>query len=105
MFTGSVFGSPGCALACGLWQSRHSPDCAPRCGTLAVSIFFACSSWQVTQSALVSVCVSTTLPSFAVAWQMSQVLSANGGCRNFAISLGPADWCGSWQLRQFAVPN
>ena len=102
MLTASVFGKPGWLLACGLWQSVQSPI-APGCGTLAVSISLALSSWQVTHSDLASACVSTTFPSFAGAWQVSQLFASNGGCMNFAISLGEADWCGSWHSRQLAV--
>src|SRR5690348_12667116 len=104
MLTASVLGSPGCLLACGLWQSVQSPA-APGCGTFAVSIFLACSSWHVTQSDFTSFCASTTFPSFAWAWQTSHCLSANGGWVNFAISLGAAESCGSWQVVQSAVAN
>src|ERR1700686_5024279 len=92
--TASLLGNPGWLLACGLWQSVQSPA-APGCCTLALSISLALSSWQVTHSALASVCVSTTFPSFAGAWQTSHCLSANGGWVNFATSLGAADWWGS----------
>ena len=34
-------------------------------------------------------------PVFGRSWQTSHCLSANGGCVNFAISLGAADSCGS----------
>src|ERR1700733_14123919 len=104
MSTALVFGSPGCRLACGLWQSVQSPA-APGCCTFAVSISLALSSWQGTQRALALGCVSTSFPSFAGAWQTSHCLSAKGGWVNFAISLGAADWCGSWQLTQLAVSN
>src|SRR5579859_7696910 len=90
MLTASVLGNPGDLLACGLWQSVQSPA-APGCCTFAFSIFSAWSPWQVTQSDFTSVCVSTTLPSFAGAWHVSHDLSANGGCRNCRISLGAAD--------------
>ena len=53
-----------------------------------MSISLALSSWQVTQRDLTSVCVSTTFPSFAGAWQVSQLFASKGACRNFAISLG-----------------
>src|ERR1039458_2794930 len=102
MSTPLVLGSPGCRLAWGLWQSVQSPA-APGCWTLAFSICSAFSEWQVTQSDLASACVSTTLPSFAGAWQTSHCFSANGGCMNFAISLGTSDWWGSWQGRQSAL--
>src|ERR1035438_4395412 len=102
MLTGSVLGKPGSLAACGLWQSVQSPM-APGCGTLAESISLALSSWQVTQIDLASAWVSTTLPSFAGAWQVSQLLASKGGCRNFTISLGDADWCGSWHSRQLAA--
>src|SRR5271167_3517816 len=92
--TALVLGSPGCRLAWGLWQSVQSPA-APGCGTFAVSMSLALSSWQVTHSALVSACVSTTFPSLAGEWQTSHCLSANGACVNFAISLGAADSWGS----------
>ena len=78
---------------------------APGCGTLAESISLALSSWQVTQSDLASVCVNTTLPSLAGAWQVSQLLASKGACWNFAISFGESDWCGSWHCMQFAVAN
>src|SRR5208283_2402559 len=104
MFTLSVFGNPGCALAWGLWQSVQSPA-APGCCTFAFSICSALSEWQVRQRSLTLAWVRTTLPFFAAAWQVSQLLSANGGWVNLAISLGAADWCGSWHCRQFAVPN
>src|SRR6476620_318595 len=99
MLTESVFGKPGCLLACGLWQSVQSPI-APGCGTFAPSICLALSSWQVRQTALASVWVSTTFPSFAGAWQVSQVLASKGTCWNLVISLGDADWCGSWHSMQ-----
>ena len=69
-------------LACGLWQSVQSPI-APGCGTLALSICLAFSSWHVTQMDFASACVSTTFPSFAGAWHTSHCLSANGGCMIF----------------------
>src|SRR5579863_3103086 len=100
--TAFVLGSPGCRLACGLWQSVQSPA-APGCCTFAFSIFSALSLWQVTQIDFTSACTSTTLPSLAAAWHVSQDLSANGGCRNCRISFGEADWCGSWQLVQSAA--
>src|SRR5579871_2282505 len=102
MLTLSDLGRPGCRDACGLWQSVQSPA-APGCGTLAESIALAFSSWQVTHSDLASACVSTTFPFLGALWQTSQFLSAKGGCVNFAISLGAADWCGSWQVTQSAV--
>ena len=72
ILTASVFGKPG--LAAGV---RVVAICAvarrARMRTLAVSISLALSSWQVTQSAFASVCVSTTFPSFAGAWQVSQL--------------------------------
>src|SRR3974390_944732 len=95
--TGLGFSSRGDRLACGLWHATHSP-CAPGCGTLAPSIFFACSSWHIAQNARESLWVRTTLPSFAGWWQVSQLLSANGGCTCFCISLGNAESCGLWQL-------
>src|SRR4051812_39285261 len=104
IFTASVFGGPGVLLAWGLWQSVQSPM-APGCGTFAVSISFALSSWQVVQRAFTSGCVSTTFPSLAGAWQVSQLLPWNGTCWNFAISLGESDWWGSWHCVQFAVAN
>src|SRR5260370_14069410 len=102
MLTESVLGKPGWLLACGLWQSRQSLA-APGCGTLAVSISLALSSWQVTQIDFASFCVRTTFPSFVAAWQVSQALSANGPCMNLAISLGESDWCGSWHSTQLEV--
>src|SRR6202044_604548 len=90
MLTPSVFGSPGSLLACGLWQSVQSPA-APGCGTFALSISFALSSWQVTHRALASACVSTTFPSFAGAWHISQLRDSNGGCWNLVINFGDAD--------------
>ena len=90
ILTESVFGNPGWLLACGLWQSMQSPA-APGCGTFAESICFALSSWHVTHSAFVSVCVSTTFPSFAGWWQVSQPFPWNGTCWNFAINFGESD--------------
>src|SRR5215472_1415913 len=104
MSTAFVFGNPGWRLACGLWQSVQSPA-APGCCTFALSIFSALSLWQVTHSDFTSFAVSTTLPSFAGAWQVSHAPPANGGCRNCRISFGSADWCGSWHVVQSAVPN
>src|SRR4051812_12469030 len=104
MFTPSVLGSPGWRLACALWQSVQAPE-VPGCCTLAVSICLPCSSWHVRQSALLSVCVSTTLPSLAGAWHVSQLLPWNGACWNFAISLGESDWWGSWHCTQLAAAN
>src|SRR5208282_4138122 len=104
MLTASVLGSPGWLLACGVWQSVQSPT-APGCWTLAVSISFALSSWQVTHNAFTSFSVSTTFPSLAGAWQTSHCFSANGGCSNFASNFGNADWCGSWHCTQLADPN
>src|ERR1700685_2218810 len=92
--TAVVFGNPDCRLACGLWQSVQSPA-APGCGTFALSICLALSSWQVTHNAFASLWVSTTFPSLAGAWQTSHCLSAKGGWVNFAISLGAAEACGS----------
>src|SRR5579862_30660 len=101
MFTESVLGSPGSLLACGLWQSVQSPA-APGWGTFADSISFALSSWQVTQRLFASGWVSTTLPSFAGAWQVSHAPGWNAAWVNFAISFGASDWCGSWHSRQLA---
>src|SRR5207253_3312126 len=103
MFTPSVFGNPGWRLACGLWQSVQLP--ASGCWTFDVSICLPLSSWHVRHSTWVSVCVSTTFPSLAGAWQVSQPLPWNGACWNFAISLGESDWCGSWHWTQLALAN
>jgi hypothetical protein len=65
----------------------------------------ALSSWQVTQSSFTLAWVRTTLPSFAGAWHISQLLSAKGGCMKRAISLGAAEVCGSWHSTQLADPN
>src|SRR6516165_10496227 len=99
MLTESVFGRPGWLLACGVWQSVQSPA-APGCCTLAESICLALSSWQVTHSDFTSAWVSTTFPSLAGAWHVSQPFPWNGTCWNFAISLGEADSCGSWHSTQ-----
>src|ERR1700690_2023545 len=65
----------------------------------------ALSEWQVTQMSLTFFWVRTTLPSFAGAWHVSQLFSANGGCVNLAISFGADDWCGSLHCRHFAPAN
>src|ERR1039458_6188096 len=102
MSTALVFGRAGWRRGCGFWQCVRIGR-APGCGTFAFSIFSTLSLWQVTQIDFTSACASTTLPSLAGAWHVSQDLSANGGCRNCRISFGTADWCGSWQLVQSAV--